>query len=119
MFGGMEYLSKLKWSAVKQTLSGNREIESAMESMPLPPGHHWLVIVNRQGYWFAGSRKAKLRDSGKGQLAYGGQSGVSCELIRGRTSTGRPVEFLEIVERPGKPFAVGYLAPADPVPVFE
>ena len=115
----MDYLIRLKWGLANETISGNLEIEQLMEHVNLANGEYWVMVANRHGHWFAGSRKAKLRANGKGQIAYGGRAGVSCELIRGKTSLGSPIEFLELIERPDKPFAVHYVASARDCPLFE
>lgn len=105
----MQHVTKIKWGMVSRVLSGNLEVEHIMSTGVLPQSSYWLVVANRQGDWFAGSHKAKLRDSGKGQIAFGGLVGISCELIRGKTSSGAAIQFLEVIERPGKSFAVHYL----------
>ena len=115
----MDYLFRLRWGMVNSIISGNLEIEQLMESVKLHAGEYWVVIANRRGHWFAGSRKAKLRGSGKGQIAFGGVVGASCELIQAITSSGKPIQFLELIERPAKPLSVHYVAPVDVVPLFE
>lgn len=115
----MQHATKIKWGTVSRVLSGNLEIEHLMVTEILPQGNYWLVVANLRGDWFAGSRKAKLRDSGKGQIAFGGLVGLSCELIRGKTSSGAAIQFLEVIERPGKPFAMHYLDAPPPDTWFE
>jgi hypothetical protein len=115
----MDYLIKMKYGMVKNSLTGNLEIEQMMETVKLSNGEYWVIVANRYGHWFAGSRRAKLRETGRGQIAFGGRAGISCELLHAKTSSGKPIQFLELIERPDKPFAVHYVLPVVDMPAFE
>ena len=90
----MNYPLKVNWSWSTHTLTGNEGVEKIISTNKLPQGVHWLILEGIRGTLFMGSRKIPLRPSGKGQITIKGIPGVTCELVKGKTSNGEAIEFV-------------------------
>lgn len=92
--GDMKATVKIKWDEATRTLSGDKGVEALIAKTRLPNGYHWLIANGVKAKRFLGSRKIQLRPSGKGQVTIDGVSGMACEMVTGKNSSGEPLTFV-------------------------